>query len=137
MELSILYPILIAATGAIAGLAWKVFTQGNLITTGNNTIDAIVKAAQDQAIASDCYMRITADGKITVDEEEEHRKKAADANISLLYAIETITGRPIYNRTEVPLPLPVGGKRDGEPLECKPVPEPMPEPVITPAEVPA
>mgnify|MGYP001435645612 CR=1 FL=1 len=111
----------------IGAFIWALLTRWNLLDAvdfGNEKINAIVQAARDQAIASDTYMRITADGIITVDEQEEHRKAAADANVSLLYAIEQITGKPIYNRTEVPLPVPVGGKRAGtEPTPEQPAPE--------------
>jgi len=111
----------------IGSIIWGVLTRWNLLDAvdlGNEKLNAIVKAARDQAVASDIYMRITADGIITVDEQEEHRKAAADANVSLLYAIEQITGKQIYNRTEVPLPVPVGGKRAGtEPITEQPTPE--------------
>lgn len=103
----------------IGAALWGILTRWNLLDAvdfGNEKINSIVKAARDQAVASDIYMRITADGIITVDEQEEHRKAAAQANVSLLYAIEQITGKPIYNRTEVPLPVPVGGQRAYEVL---------------------
>ena len=101
----------------IGAFIWALLTRWNLLDAvdlGNEKLNAIIKAARDQAVASDTYMRITADGIITVDEQEEHRKAAAQANVSLLYAIEEITGRQVYNRVEVPLPVPVGGQRQYE-----------------------
>jgi hypothetical protein len=130
MDFATILPILIAGGLSLAGLAWKAFTQNSEIQTGNKKLDAIVKAAQDQAIASDCYMRITADGVLTVNEQEEHRKLAAQANVSLLYAIEQITGQQVYNRVEVPLPLPVGGSR--EVPEQEPTVEQPAQPVSPP-----
>lgn len=133
MDSTLFLPLIITAAVAVAGLVWKIIIQGNVIKTGNETIDAIVKAGQDQAIASDCYMRITSDGILTVSEEEEHRKKAAIANVSLLYAIEKVTGKQIYNRPEVPLPLPLGGKRVSDQPQGQPTEQPI---LVTPAPIP-
>ena len=110
-ELVTIVTVLIASGGIIAGLGWKVLTQGIEVKTGNKILDAIVEAGQKEAIATDCYIRSMADGTLTIEEGEEFKQKAADAIISHLTAIEEITGKQIYNRSVVPLPLPVGGVR--------------------------
>lgn len=116
---------------AIAGLIWKVMVQGIEIKTGNDKLDAIILAAQKEAIATDFYIRSMSDGTLTIEEGAEFKNKAAEAIISHLTAVEAITGKQIYNRAEVPLPLPVGGSRDGTTTEQSA--EQPAQPVSTPA----
>ena len=113
MDLSTI--ILILTT--VGSIAWGVITKLQLldkIEIRDARLLALAEAAQKEAIASDYYIRSMADGKLTIEEGEQFKTYAADAIISHLTLTEKILGIPIYNRTEVPLPLPVGGKRATE-----------------------
>lgn len=94
----------------IGALVWAWFLRTDL-TVKNTKINAIVHAARTEAIATDFYIRSMQDGTLTIEEGNEFKNKAAEAIVSHLTAIETITGKQVYNRPEVPLPLPVGGSR--------------------------
>ncbi len=112
-EIILLLESIMACGGvaAIAGLAWTVMVRGIEIKTGNAKLDAIVSAAQKEAIATDYYIRARSDGVLTIEEGEEFKVKAADAIVSHLTAIEAITGKSIYYHSDVPDKLPLGGSR--------------------------
>jgi len=132
--------IIFFITTALA-LAWALFVRSESLDTinlGNEKLNAIVRASRREAIASDFYIRSMADGTLTIEEGEKFKNYAAEAIISHLTLVEEITGKQIYNRPEVPLPLPVGGKRvsdlpegcvsDNKPV---PIPEQPAQPVST------
>ncbi len=99
---------------AIGTLVWGITTRTNLldqVEIKNKKIQSIVNASRKTAIATDHYIRSMADGTLTIEEGAEFKNLAAEAIISQLLLVEEVTGHQIYNRTEVPLPLPVGGSR--------------------------
>ncbi|HWQ65246.1 MAG TPA: hypothetical protein VN372_00070 [Methanospirillum sp.] len=129
---------IILALTTVGAAVWGVLTRWDLLdnlNTRNDQLNAIVKVARKEAVATDFYIRSMADGKLTIEEGEQFKTFAADAIVSHLTAVEAITGKQIYNRPEVPLPLPIGGKR--MPDEVQPVEQPIqliPSPVSSEAQ---
>ncbi|HWQ64830.1 MAG TPA: hypothetical protein VN429_10475 [Methanospirillum sp.] len=123
---------IVTSLATIASLGWGICTKVSFVrknqTLGQMLTD-IVDSAKKTAIASDYYLRVTSDGNLTVEEGKEFQKLAADAITSQIYAIESITGRQIYNSSDVPLPLPVGGSRTST------LPEGIVADNITPSDV--
>lgn len=110
MDFTTIIPILTT----LGALAWGILTKWDLVDKVNirdDRLKALADAARKEAIASDYYIRSMSDGKLTIEEGEQFKTYAADAIVSHLTLSEKILGVPIYNRTEVPLPLPVGGAR--------------------------
>ena len=133
---------IISILTAIGTLAWGVLTKCDLVDKVNIRdvrLKALADAARKEAIASDYYIRSMSDGKLTIEEGEQFKNYAADAIVSHLTLTEKILGVPVYNRTEVPLPLPVGGKRFSDIPEggvtdnVQPSEQPIP---VTPAPIP-
>lgn len=127
-EFSTIIQALLASGGIVvlAGLVWRLLIQEAVIKTGNEKLDAIISASQKTAIATDDYIRSMSDGTLTVEEGEVFKVKAAAAIISQLNMVEVVTGKQIYNRPEVPLPIPLGGSRIPNPV---PIPEQPAQPV--------
>ena len=84
--ISAILPILIGALGIAYGLAT------------NATLKRVIKVAQAEAKEGACYLRIKADGVVTVEESDE----MAQLSIAKWEAIEEITGAKIFNNAEVP-----------------------------------
>lgn len=84
--LSAIAPILIGALGIAYGLAT------------NTTLKKVIKILQAEAREGACYMRIKADGIVTVEESDEMAK----LSITKWEAIEDVTGAKIFNNSEVP-----------------------------------